>query len=316
MKFFSIFAKKARNSLAGMEKKEENSLLRIVRGIEFLYTATNLSMLLKGTIGDADMDLGLNGKLALVTASSGGIGMEIARSLAKEGATVIVNGRTTKVVNDAIESIKGSVQEARLVPLVADNGTSEGCSTTLKNFPNVDILVNNLGIYEAVPFCDTSDEAWLRLFEINILSGVRLSRHYIKQMLSAGSGRIVFISSEAAISPAPELPHYSATKTMELSISRNLAELTKGTAVTVNAVLPGSTRTEGVKTFVQNLFPELPYVQAERRFMSENRPTSLIARLIDPKEIASTVTFVCSEHASAINGAAIRVDGGIVRTVF
>jgi 3-oxoacyl-[acyl-carrier protein] reductase len=135
-------------------------------------------------------------------------------------------------------------------------------------------------------------------------------------MLSQGTGRVVFISSEAAISPAPELPHYSATKTMELSISRNLAELTKGTGVTVNAVLPGSTRTEGVKKFVQDLFPQLSYAEAESRFMSENRPTSLIARLIDPMEIASTVAFVCSNHASAMNGAAIRVDGGIVRTVF
>jgi 3-oxoacyl-[acyl-carrier protein] reductase len=203
-----------------------------------------------------------------------------------------------------------------LRPLIADNGTAGGCEATLKQFPSVDILVNNLGIYEAVPFCDTSDAAWLRLFEINILSGVRLSRHYIQGMLAKGSGRIVFISSEAAITPAPELPHYSATKTMELSISRNLAELTKGTGVTVNAVLPGSTRTEGVKKFVQNLFPELPYEQAEKRFMTENRPSSLIARLIDPVEVAATVAFVCSGPASAMNGAAVRVDGGIVRAVF
>jgi 3-oxoacyl-[acyl-carrier protein] reductase len=262
------------------------------------------------------MDLQREGRKALVTASSGGIGQEIARALAREKAVVVVNGRTRAVVDAAMSDIAAGVPGARLEALVADNGTAEGCARTIAEVPHVDILVNNLGIYEAVPFCDTTDASWLRLFEINILSGVRLSRHYIGGMLARSRGRIVFISSEAAITPAPELPHYSATKTMELSISRNLAELTKGTGVTVNAVLPGSTRTEGVKTFVQNLFPDLPYEQAEARFMRENRSTSLIARLIDPVEVASTVAFVCSGPASAINGAAVRVDGGIVRSVF
>jgi len=193
------------------------------------------------------MDLGIKGQLALVTASTGGIGMEIARTLAAEGARVIINGRTQAVVTNAMEAITATVPSAILLPLVADNGTADGCDITLKAFPKVDILVNNLGVYEAVPFVETSDAAWTRLFEINIMSGVRLSRHYIKDMLSQKSGRIVFISSEASIAPAPELPHYSATKTMELSISRNLAELTKATEVTVNAVLPGSTRTEGYR---------------------------------------------------------------------
>lgn len=262
------------------------------------------------------MDLQLTGQRALVTASSGGIGQEIARSLAREGAHVIINGRSQAAVDAAMRDIAASVPAASLEGLVADNGTAAGCARTLQQAEAVDILVNNLGIYEAVPFCDTSDEAWLRLFEINILSGVRLSRHYIQGMLKRGHGRIVFIASEAALAPAPELPHYSATKTMELSISRNLAELTKGTGVTVNAVLPGSTRTEGVKKFVQDLFPDLPYEQAEQRFMRENRATSLIARLIDPAEVADTVAFVCSRRASAINGSALRVDGGIVRSVF
>lgn len=262
------------------------------------------------------MDLGIKGKLALVTASSGGIGLEIARTLAKEGAKVVINGRSAEVVTAAIGSIRESNPDADLVGLVADNGTPEGCAKTIASFDSVDILVNNLGIYEAIPFCETTDASWAHLFEINIMSGVRLSRHYIQRMLASRQGRIVFISSEAALSPAPELPHYSATKTMELSISRNLAELTKGTAVTVNAVLPGSTRTEGVKKLVQNLFPELSYADAEARFMKDNRPSSLIARLIDPVEIAATVAFVCSGAASAINGSALRVDGGIVRSVF
>jgi 3-oxoacyl-[acyl-carrier protein] reductase len=262
------------------------------------------------------MDLQLEGRKALVTASSGGIGREIARTLAQERAIVIVNGRSRAVVDAAMADIAAGVPGARLEALVADNGTAAGCERTIAQAPEVDILVNNLGVYESVRFRETSDAAWLRMFEINILSGVRLSRHYIGGMLARGRGRIVFISSEAAITPAPELPHYSATKTMELSISRNLAELTKGSGVTVNAVLPGSTRTEGVRAFVQALFPELPYDEAEARFMRENRATSLIARLIDPAEVAATVAFVCSGRASAINGAALRVDGGIVRSVF
>lgn len=262
------------------------------------------------------MDLQLEGLKALVTASSGGIGREIALVLARERANVVVNGRSESAVMAAIKWIRSRVPGARLEALVADNGTAEGCERTLAQVPQVDILVNNLGVYEAIPFVDTTDAQWQRLFEINILSGVRLSRHYIQGMLARGHGRIVFIGSEAALSPAPELPHYSATKTMQLGISRTLAELTRGSRVTVNTVLPGSTRTEGVKEFVQKLFPELPYEQAEERFMRENRASSLIGRLIDPAEVANSVAFVCSGAASAMNGSALRCDGGIVRSVF
>lgn len=261
------------------------------------------------------MDLQLKGKLALVTASTGGIGQAIAKSLAAEGARVIVNGRSSSTVEKTVAAIRADVPGAVLEPLAADAATAEGCEAILRAFPAVDVLVNNLGIYEAVGFLDETDEAWLRLFEVNILSGVRLARAYLPGMLKSGSGRIVFISSESAVSPAPEMAHYSATKTMQLSISRSLAELTKGTAVTVNTVLPGSTKTEGVDKFVQDLFPDLSPADAERRFMAENRPTSLIARLIVPAEIGDAVAFVCSPRASAINGAAIRVDGGLVRSV-
>jgi 3-oxoacyl-[acyl-carrier protein] reductase len=167
-----------------------------------------------------------------------------------------------------------------------------------------------------VGFFDESDESWFRLFEVNIMSGVRLSRHYLQHMLARGTGRIIFMSSESALNPAPEMAHYSATKTMQLAISRSLAELTKGTKVTVNSVLPGSTKTEGVKAFVRDVFPNLSDEGAERRFMAENRSTSLIQRLIAPKEVGDLVAFVCSDRASAINGAALRVDGGIVRSVF
>lgn len=262
------------------------------------------------------MDLQLSGKFALVTASSGGIGREIARTLAREGAAVIVNGRSVAVVETAIADIRATAPGAQLRPLVADNGTAAGAETTIREFPEVDILVNNLGIYEAVGFFDETDAAWQRLFEVNILSGVRLARHYLKGMLERKNGRVIFISSESAISPSPEMAHYAATKTMQLSIARSLAELTKGTAVTVNAVLPGSTLTEGVEKFVHDIFPGLPPAEAQREFMRQNRPTSLIERLIEPAEIADLVAFVSSPRASAVNGAALRVDGGLVRSVF
>ena len=261
------------------------------------------------------MDLQLENKLALVTASSGGIGFEIAKALAAEGARVIINGRSESSVTRAIDELKQSIPGAKLEVLASDNGTEAGCEATLKAFPDVEILVNNLGIYEAVGFFDETDEAWKRLFEVNILSGVRLARHYLQKMLDRKTGRILFISSESALNPAPEMAHYSATKAMQLSIARSLAELTKGTQVTVNAVLPGSTKTEGVAKFIQDVFPGLPDAEAERRFMIDNRPSSLIQRLIDPAEIADFVTFLCSPRASAINGASLRVDGGIVRTI-
>lgn len=261
------------------------------------------------------MNLEIENQLALVTASSGGIGQAIAASLAAEGARVIINGRSEKVVAAAIEAIRQDHPSARLEPLVADNGTAEGCEKTLAAFPEVDILVNNLGIYEAVGFFEETDEAWQRLFEVNIMSGVRLSRHYLRKMLDRDAGRIVFISSESGINPAPEMAHYSATKSTQLSISRSLAELTKGSRVTVNTVLPGSTRTDSVIKFIQDVFPGVEPVEAEKRFVVENRSSSLIQRLIRPEEIADLVAFVCSPRAAAINGSALRADGGIVRNI-
>ncbi|RYD19530.1 MAG: SDR family oxidoreductase [Verrucomicrobiaceae bacterium] len=262
------------------------------------------------------MNLDLQNKTALVTAASGGIGQEIARSLAAEGAKVVVNGRTSESVEKAIVAIRSAVPDADLVALAADNGTAEGCEKTIRELPSVDILVNNLGIYEAVGFFDETDEAWQRLFEVNIMSGVRLARHYLAGMLERGEGRVVFISSESGVSPAPEMAHYSATKTMQLGISRALAELTKGTRVTVNSVLPGPTRTDNVEKFIQDVFPGVPLKEAETRFINENRPSSLISRLIDPKEIGDIVTFVCSARAAVINGSNIRAEGGLVRTAF
>jgi 3-oxoacyl-[acyl-carrier protein] reductase len=211
-------------------------------------------------------------------------------------------------------AIRKELPKADLLPLAADNGTAEGCRRTIEAFAEVDILVNNLGIYEAVGFFDETDEAWRRLFEVNVLSGVRLARHYFKRMLERGRGRIIFISSESAISPAPEMAHYSATKLMQLSVSRSLAELTRGTAVTVNTVMPGSTMTQSIQKFVGEVFPDLPQAEAEARFIKENRPTSIIQRFIRPEEIGDAVAFLASERASAMNGAAMRVDGGIVKS--
>lgn len=262
------------------------------------------------------MKLDLENKLALVTASTGGIGLEIARTLAREGARVIVNGRSLGSVDVAIASIRAGQSDAQVEQLVADNGTAAGTAETIARFPEVDILVNNLGIYEPVGFFDETDADWLRLFEVNILSGVRLARHHLKRMLERKTGRVLFISSESGVSPSPEMPHYAATKTMQLSLSRSLAELTKGTQVTVNTVMPGSTLTEGVAKFVRELFPGLSLEEAGRKFMRENRPTSLIERLLNPEEIANFVAFLSSPLASGINGAALRVDGGLVRSVF
>jgi 3-oxoacyl-[acyl-carrier protein] reductase len=262
------------------------------------------------------MNLELNDKVALVTASSGGIGQAIAASLAREGATVIINGRSADGVEKEIAEIKQEHPAAKLLALTADNGTARGCASTIEAFPQVDILVNNLGIYEAVGFFDETDEAWQKMFEVNIMSGVRLARHYLAKMLESDWGRVFFVSSESGISPAPEMAHYSATKTMQLSIARSLAELTKGSRVTVNAVLPGSTLTEGVAKFIQDIFPGATLEEAGKRFMAENRPTSLIGRLIEPREIGDFIAFLSSPLASAINGAALRVDGGLVRSAF
>jgi 3-oxoacyl-[acyl-carrier protein] reductase len=262
------------------------------------------------------MNLQLAGKTALITASTGGIGLEIARTLAAEGSIVVINGRSEASVQDAIRNISNSVPNAQLIKLIADNATLEGNAKTLKELPCVDILINNLGIYESVEFFDSSDKQWQNIIDVNIMSGIRLARHYLKDMIARDSGRLLFVSSESAVNPAPEMAHYSATKTMQMSISRSLAELTKGSQVTVNTVLPGSTRTDGVKKFVQDLFPEIGYEIAEKKFMSENRSSSLIARLISPKEIADFICFLSSPLSSAINGSSLRIDGGIVRSVF
>ncbi|MEC1775702.1 SDR family NAD(P)-dependent oxidoreductase [Bacillus mojavensis] len=264
------------------------------------------------------MKLNLHGKTALVTGSTSGIGKAIAASLAEEGAAVIINGRREEKVNQTIDDLKKQHAEAVFHPAAFDLGTDEGCNDLFQAYPQVDILVNNLGIFEPAEYFDIPDEEWFRFFEVNIMSGVRLTRKYLHKMIEKKEGRVIFIASEAAIMPSQEMVHYSATKTMQLSISRSLAELATGTNVTVNTVMPGSTLTEGVETMLNSLYPgeNLTVQEAETRFMKENRPTSIIQRLIRPEEIAHFVTFLSSPLSSAINGAALRADGGLVRSVF
>jgi NAD(P)-dependent dehydrogenase (short-subunit alcohol dehydrogenase family) len=263
------------------------------------------------------MDLKLSGKVALVSGSTGGIGLAIATILAQEGATVVVNGRTQERVNQAIYQIKQSVPNVNLQGIAADLGTLVGVEAMIQQVPKVDILVNNLGIYSSQAFADISDEAWMNILEVNVMSGIRLSRHYLPLMLKQDWGRIIFISSESALNIPAEMIHYGVTKTAQLAVSRGLAETTMGSQVTVNAVLPGPTRSEGVEDFIQGLSKEqhLSPEQVEREFFTKMRPSSLIQRFAATSEVAALVAFVASPLASAINGAALRVEGGVVRSI-
>ena len=261
------------------------------------------------------MDLNLQGKTALVSASTSGIGYAIAAQLLEDGARVVVNGRSAASVEQAVAALNARFGAGRALPLVADMSVAGGEKIAVAAFPEVDILVNNMGTYALSDFFSTSDEDWQRMFEVNVWSGVRLARTYMKSMLERGQGRVIFISSEVALTPMASMAHYSASKATQLSISRSLAELTKGTAVTVNSVLPGPTETESLKGFIESVNPGLPYAQAERKFMEENRPSSLIYRLAKPAEVANVVAFLASERAAVINGAAIRAEGGTVPTI-
>ncbi len=263
------------------------------------------------------MDLQLSDKVALVSGSTAGIGLAIATTLAEEGATVIVNGRTQERVNHALEILQQSVPNAKLQGIAADLGTKAGVELLLQQVPFVNILVNNLGIYGSQAFEDISDEEWMNILEVNVMSGVRLSRHYLPLMLKKDWGRIIFISSESALNIPAEMIHYGVTKTAQVALSRGLAETTAGSNVTVNTVLPGPTRSEGVETFIeglakdQNISPE----QVEKEFFTKTRPSSLIQRFAKTSEVAALVAFVASPVASAINGAALRVEGGLVRSI-
>jgi NAD(P)-dependent dehydrogenase (short-subunit alcohol dehydrogenase family) len=258
------------------------------------------------------MDLQLKGKRALISGSTAGIGYAIADALGKEGAAVIVNGRTQKRVDEALKGLRGDV-----VGIAADLGTAAGVEETIARFPDVDILVNNLGIFEVRKFEEIEDREWLRFFEVNVMSGVRLSRYYLPRMKQRNWGRIVFLSSESALQTPVEMIHYGMTKTAQLAVSRGLAETTAGTGVTVNSVLPGPTASEGVTGFVSAMAAQqkTDVASVEREFFKTVRPSSLLKRFATAEEVAALVAFVSSPVASAINGTALRVDGGSWKSI-
>jgi NAD(P)-dependent dehydrogenase (short-subunit alcohol dehydrogenase family) len=262
------------------------------------------------------MNLKLTDKTALVSGSTKGIGFAIATGLAREGARVIVNGRSDKAVTEAKEQIDQTVPDARIEGFAGDLSTAAATDTLLQRFPLVDILVNNLGIFEPTPFEDISDEGWRRFFEVNVLSGVRLSRSYLPGMKERNWGRIVFISSESAINTPAEMIHYGMTKTAQLAVSRGLAQLCAGTGVTVNSVLPGPTHSAGVEEFARQLSGSKPFAEFEAEFFKTVRPSSLLKRFATPEEVANLVTYVCSPLSAATNGAALRADGGVVQACF
>ena len=264
------------------------------------------------------MNLQLDGKKTLVTGSTAGIGFAIARALAREGASVIITGRTQRRVDNATESIRKEIRDAKISGIAVDLAAPGGISKCIQAEPAIDILVNNLGVYEPKPFEQISDDDWRAIIEVNFMSGVRLSRHYLPLMKAASWGRIIFISSESAINIPVEMIHYGVTKTMQVALARGLAETTLGTAVTVNSVLAGPTRSEGVEKFLtemagtRNVTPG----EIEKEFFRTVRPSSLLQRFATTDEVAASVTFLASPLSSATNGAALRVEGGVVRSIF
>src|SRR5882757_1505371 len=263
------------------------------------------------------MKIDLSGKTALVTGSTSGIGHAIARGLALAGANVVVNGRTQAKVDSAVAAIAKVAHGSKVAGVAADVSTSAGCQMLVETLPDVDILINNAGIFEPKGFFEIPDADWTRFYEVNVMSGVRLSRAYMPGMLKRNWGRIVFISSESALNIPKEMIHYGMTKTAQLAVSRGLAEMTRGTAVTVNSVLPGPTMSEGVETFVRDLAKQSgqSVEEAASQFVKQFRPTSLLQRFASVEEIANMVVYVASKEASATNGAALRAEGGIVQTI-
>jgi len=263
------------------------------------------------------MNLQLQGKLALVTGSTAGIGYAIAKVLAAEGAHVTLNGRSSERVVAAVTQLQAEFPDATIHGVAADLASAEGVAALVAACPEADILVNNLGIFNPQPFEQIEDAEWQRFFDVNVMSGVRLTRALLPGMKARNWGRVVFISSESGICPPAEMVHYGMTKSAQLSIARGLAETCAGTGVTVNSVLPGPTLTEGAGEFFATLAREngQTFDEAARDFFAHARPTSLIKRFIQPTEVASLVAYVCSPLAAATTGAALRADGGVVRSL-
>jgi NAD(P)-dependent dehydrogenase (short-subunit alcohol dehydrogenase family) len=263
------------------------------------------------------MQLDMTGRTALVSGSTAGIGFAIAAGLAAQCAAVVINGRTPARVEAALQTLRTAIPAANVSGFAADLASADGVSALVAAHPHVDILVNNFGIFEPVPFESITDADWMRFFEANVMSGVRLSRAYLPSMRSANWGRIVFISSESGLQIPVEMIHYGVTKTAQIALARGLAESVAGTGITVNSVLPGPTRSEGVETFVEQLAAQrnIGFKEMEADFFAHARPSSLIKRFETTEEIANMVVFVCSPAASAVTGAALRVDGGVVRAI-
>ena len=263
------------------------------------------------------MRIDLTGRQAVVSGSTAGIGYAIAKGLAAAGARVVINGRNEQSVLDAARRLAGEVEGAAITGIAADLGSAGGVHRFAARVPEADILVNNLGIFDPKPFLEIEDEEWERFFQINVMSGVRLSRRYLPGMIERNWGRIVFISSESGVQIPVEMVHYGMTKTAQLAVSRGIAETVAGTGVTVNAVLPGPTRSEGVAEFMAKLARDQgkSIQEFEAEFIEENRPSSLIRRLAEVEEVANMVVYVCSPQASATTGAALRVDGGVARSI-
>lgn len=262
------------------------------------------------------MDLQLKGQTALVTGATAGIGLEIARALAREGAQVFATGRSRDKLDRALADIRDS-GGAEVEGILADAGTVDGAAAIAAALPAADILVNNLGIYESKAFGEIADADWAHLFELNVMSGVRLSRAYLPGMLARNRGRIIFIASEAALAIPADMIHYAMTKTAQLSVSRGLAQLTRGTKVTVNAVLPGPTRSDGIEDFLrrQARDPAAPIGQIEAEFFATARPNSILQRMAEAAEVADLVAYLASPRSALTNGAALRAEGGLVNTI-
>ncbi|MEO5893448.1 MAG: SDR family oxidoreductase [Ferruginibacter sp.] len=263
------------------------------------------------------MDLQIKDKVAFVSGSTAGIGFAIAKRLLTEGAQVIINGRTKDGVDKAVADLMESVENANVSGIPADFSSVEEVNRLISELPAIDILINNAGIFEPKTFVEIPDEDWFRFFEVNVMSGIRLSRHCFPGMLSKNWGRIIFISSESAVFIPEEMIHYGMTKTAQIAVSRGLAELTKGTNVTVNSILPGPTMSKGVGGFIQDLSKagNVSIEKVEEDFFKNMRPTSIIQRFASVEEIADTVTYFASPLSSATNGASIRVDGGLIRSI-
>jgi NAD(P)-dependent dehydrogenase (short-subunit alcohol dehydrogenase family) len=263
------------------------------------------------------MIIDLKGRKAVVTGSTGGIGRAIAEGLARAGASVVINGRTEARVAQALAEMRRLFPEADITGVIADVATAQGAASAIAQVMDADILVNNVGTARPKPFADITDADWLELFEFNVMSGVRMTRHYLPGMVKRGWGRVVFISSESAVNIPKEMIDYGMTKTAQLAISRGLAESVAGTGVTVNAVLPGPTRSESLMRWMQSLADSqgITPEAAEAQFLKTMRPTTLIDRFATTDEVANMVVYVCSEQASATSGAALRVDGGVVRFI-